>query len=184
MTPTEATKKALLSALPLLLAIPALGQQRPGPRPGLQEEVPPIQDVGDFYVLNFAEDVQDRLSLEQFVKLCQEATGRNFTYNEETQTRLASGKVTMFGTKRIPKEDFYNFFQIQMFINEFVCVEVGPPHISVILIQSLQQGARGSQHAQAARHPRRPRRAAQEYADQPATLITTVLTCRTSTRAS
>ena len=161
--------KALLGALPLLLAAPAAAQG-----PGSSGDVPPIQDVGDFYVLNFAEEINDRLSLEQFVKLCQEATSLNFTYNEQTQAALASGKVTMFGPKQIPKEDFYNFFQIQMFINDFVCVEVGPPHISLILIQSLAAGQRGANNLKQRAEHVTPEELP-NFADQPATLITTVL---------
>ena len=50
--------------------------------------------------MNFSEDPAERLTLEEFVKLCQEATGLNFTYNEQTQTNLSAGRVVMFGPKR------------------------------------------------------------------------------------
>ncbi len=166
----EATRKVLLAALALCgSAAAATGQGQQG-----ATGVPAIQLEGDSYVLNFSEDPSERLSLEEFVKLCQEATGRNFTYNDTTQASLASGNVVMFGPKRIPKEDFYAFFQIQMFINDFVCVEVGPPHISVILIQALTAGQRGANNLKQKAIHVLPSEL-EDYADQPATLITTVL---------
>ena len=73
--------------------------------------------------------------------MAQEATGFTFTYDPQTGGQLANAKVVMLGTKRIPKAKFYDFFQIQLFINDYVCLEVGPPEISQILIQSLGQGA-------------------------------------------
>ena len=168
--PTEATMKVLLSALALLLLTIAPGAQNQDDEP----RVPMIQEEGDFYILNFSEDPSERLTLEEFVKLCQEATGRNFTYNDTTQASLAGGKVVMFGPKEVPKEDFYAFFQIQMFINDFVCVEVGPPHISVTLIQALNAGQRGANNLKQKAIHVLPSELA-DYADQPATLITTVL---------
>ncbi len=140
------------------------------------QAIPPIQEEGEFYILNFSEDPNEQLTLQDFVKLCQEATGRNFTYDPQTGTALAAQKVIMFGEKRIPKSAFYEFFQIQLFINDFVCVDVGPPHIRVTLIQSLlpqaaQRGAgtlgRNAQYVAP--------QDLDDYLDQPATLILTVL---------
>ncbi len=158
---------ALLTGL-LIASAPPLSAQN-----GQGQSVPAIQDDGDTYILNFAEEGEDLLSLEEFVKLCQEATGRNFTYTKDTATLLQNANVIMFGTKRVPKDDFYNFFQIQMVINEFVCVSVGPPHIEVILIQSLSNG-RGASGLRSKAVYVDPRNL-EEYADSPATLITTVL---------
>lgn len=82
------------------------------------------------------------------MKPCQETAGYDFTYDPQTWTALAGAKVVMQGTKRIPKSEFFDFFQVQLFINEFVCLEVGPPQNKVILIQSIGQGAanRGGEH--------------------------------------
>ncbi len=82
----------------------------------------------------------DALTLEAFVKICQETTGLNFTYTDETRSDLSKKKLRMFGQKRIPKTDFYSFFQIMMIINDFVCSRFGPEHLSVIVISSLAQG--------------------------------------------
>src|SRR5437867_6969043 len=104
-----------------------------------QDHIPPIQVQGNDVILNFSENPAEQLPLLDFVKLAQEATGFNFTYDNATGTQLAQAKVVMLGSKRIPKSEFYNFFQIQLFINDFVCQEVGPPQISLILIQNLGQ---------------------------------------------
>ena len=175
---------ALSRTLPTLLLLTALA---PGLTAGVQargnqqaggnqksEPVAEIQDVGDQYVLNFSEDKNERITLEYFVKLCQEATNLNFTYNQNTETQLSGQHVVMFGEKRIRKEDFYPFFQIQMFINDYVCVEVGPPHISIILIQSLSAANRGQSNIKQRAVYVLPENL-EDYADQPATLITTVL---------
>ncbi len=163
--------KILLSALCLSWLVSLSGAQEQSGQGG---KVPPIQAEGDFFVLHFSENPKERLNLEEFVMLCQEATGFNFTYNDQTQQVLQGAPLVMFGTKRVPKKDFYAFFQIQMFINDFVCVEVGPPHISVILIQSLQQGQRGAANIRQKAINVAPENL-EAYVDQPATLITTVL---------
>ena len=141
---------------------------------GRREEVIPIQKDGDFYVLNFSEDLEDRLNLEEFVKICQEVTGRNFTYSDQTGAKLKAAPLVMYGSKRILKENFYSFFQSQMFINDFVCGEVGPPRIAVILIQSRQEG--GNQNLNVKRCSKfvLPEEL-ENYAYQPMRTITTVL---------
>ena len=166
--PTQARLVAALCPLFACLAPAALAAQET-PR------VVPIQEEGDFYVLNFSEDPNEVVNLEQFVNICQEATGLTFTYNDPTRTQLQSSRVFFHGTKRVPKEDFYSFFQILMFINEFVCVEVGPPHISVILIQALTGAQRGGGPNIKQRTLHVGPDELEDYADQPATLITTVL---------
>lgn len=139
--------------------------------------VPPIQSEGESYVINISEDPDNGLQLEQFVKLCQEATNFNFTYTTETQALLAQQQVRLLGTKRIPKRDFYSWFQIMMVINNFACVEIGPPHLSVIQIQSLQAsgGNRGTIKTNAKLVDPED---VEDYADQPATLITTTVTLK------
>ncbi|MAB80709.1 MAG: hypothetical protein CMJ89_15265 [Planctomycetes bacterium] len=163
-------KAPLRPILATLLLAPVIASRQD------QETEPffPIQATDDYYIINFSEDKDERVSLEYFVKLCQDATGLNFTYNSQTEQSLQSLNVVMFGEKTIRKEDFYPFFQIQMFINDFVCVEVGPPHISIILIQSLARTGGGQANLRARAVYVLPDEL-ETYADQPATLITTVL---------
>ena len=134
--------------------------------------MPPIQQEGDFFILNFSKDPNQGISLEEFVALCEQATGINFTYEDTTQQQLKTKKVFLSGTKRVPKDDFYEFFQIVMIINDFVCVEVGPPHISVVSIQSLTGNRAGTLRTKT--EYVLPEQL-DEYADQPAVLVTTVL---------
>jgi len=150
----------------------ALGVLQGRPASAQDQAVPPIQEQGDFFILNFSQDPEHVINLEEFVSLCQKATGINFTYNEATQSQLRQMKVFMTGTKRVPKADFYQFFQVEMFINEFVCVEVGPPHISVVLIQNIS-GQRAGSLRQKTEYVVPDR--LEEYADQPAVLVKTVL---------
>jgi len=138
-------------------------------------KIPPIQDVGNEYILTFDETgEEDALNLEQFVKICQETTGQNFTYSKETQPLLKQAKLRMFGQKRIPKTDFYSFFQIMMIINDFVCSKIGPEHLSVIVISSMSQsGQRGGSLRNEAVYVFSDD--IDRFADQPATLVTTVI---------
>ena len=160
--------KALLSALLALgLATPTFSQAGA-----------PIQEQGDFYILNFAEEGTEKLSLLKFAGLAQEATGYHFTWDQDTGQQLSTKSVFLLGQKRIPKVDFYNFFQIQLFINDFVCIEVGPPQIRVILIQNVA-GAGGNRQGSASALGKNPIFVSptdlDEYLTQPATLIMTVL---------
>lgn len=161
--------KALLGALLALAPCPLAQAQEP--------RVPPIQAQGDNYILNFSENPAEQLPLLDFVKLAQEATNFNFTYDPQTGTQLGQAKVVMLGQKTIPKSEFYNFFQIQLFINDFVCQEVGPPQISLILIQNLGQGAqaRGAGGALGKTPIFVSPQDLDDYRNQPASLIITVL---------
>jgi general secretion pathway protein D len=135
-------------------------------------ETPVIQDIGNNnYLLTFDES-PDGMTLEQFVKICQEITNINFTYSTDTSTMLQNSKVRMFGSKVIPKDDFYSFFQIIMIINKFVCTKIGPEHLSVVVVASLDSPQRATIKQDAVYIT--PDQI-EEYANQPATLVQTVL---------
>lgn len=155
---------AFLCALPLITASALSPTIQDG------EAVPPIQDTGDSYILNFSA-AEEAMTLERFVAACQESTGRNFTYKEDTAAQLKQAKIRLYGVKEIPKEDFYNFFQIMMIINDFVCSRIGPSHLEVIMIQSMQGNRVNLRQDALFVLPED----LQEFADQPATLIHTVL---------
>ena len=167
--------KRLFLLLPLIafLAPSSLAQNRSADG----EEVPPIQLVGDYFVINIANTKDNQVSLEQFIGLCQEATGLNFTYSTDTQRGLADRKMRLLGTMRVPRDEFYSWFQIMLIIEQFACIEIGPPHLAVIQIQDL--GAANPR----AQTPKTYAKWVQpedidEYADQPATLITMVVTLK------
>ncbi|MBK7644015.1 MAG: hypothetical protein IPJ19_13355 [Planctomycetes bacterium] len=137
------------------------------------QKVPAIQDAGEYYILNFDESSgENQLSLEQFVKICQTVTGINFTYGQDTGNQLKTLKLKMFGTKRVPKADFYSFFQIMMVINDFICSRIGPERISVVLISSTNVAGKGNPRKDATQVMPED---VEQFADQPATLITTVI---------
>ncbi len=160
---------AIALALPMLLATPVL--QDPTP------EVPAIQDDGDGFILNFPQGVDGAqgMSLAQFVQACQQVTGLTFHVKEDAASRLSSTYVRLMGTKRIPKRQFYSFFQILMVMNDFVCTEIGPAGISVIQIDSLTGGGNSSGPKIRANATYVDPDRLIDYADQPATLITTVI---------
>ncbi|MDA1266107.1 MAG: hypothetical protein O2816_13585 [Planctomycetota bacterium] len=155
-----------------LLAVPLLFAPAPLVQDG--EDPPAIQELNGEYILNFVEPEgkDDGMNLARLVKACQQVTGIAFTYTDETHTFLASTTVRLIGTKTVPKEDFYNFFQILMVIHDFVCSEVGAKPISVIEITSLQTGQRSNlRNGAVFVEPEQ----LGEYAHQPATLIMTVV---------
>mgnify|MGYP002630666139 CR=1 FL=1 len=155
---------SFLAALPLLLAPIAPVQNQDG-------VVPPIQDLGEAWKISFDES-EEGMSLEQFVKICQENTGINFTYSKDTGTSLKGANVRMFGPKVIPKDQFYSFFQIIMIINRFVCTRIGPENLSVVVVASLESANRASIKQDALYIAPEEIEA---YANQPATLVQTVL---------
>ena len=178
LTALATARLTVLAAGMLLLSAGARGAQPApvqGEASGAQDQVPPIQAVGDSYILQFAsaDDGAEPMTLERFVRACQEATGKNFTYSEETATQLKNAKIRLYGQKRVKREDFYNFFQIMMIINDFVCKKVGPDHLEVIVLQNLQSSRGQGLRDDALFVP--PDRL-EEFADQPATLITTIVT--------
>jgi len=150
---------------------PAAGASQGGAPAAAGQGIPAIQDTGEFYVLNF-DETNEGLTLEKFVKICQVATGTNFTYVQETAAALQKTPLRMYGPKRIPKSDFYSFFQIMMILNDFTCTRVGPEHLAVVQIQNIQ-GNNRAQARQNAIYVTADQ--LDRYADQPAVLITTVI---------
>jgi general secretion pathway protein D len=167
----------LLTPILLVLATSLGGTSYAAPFQEADEDVPTIQAEGDFYVINISEVPGKALTLEQFIKLCQQATGYNFTYTDTTATQLKK-EVRLIGTKRVPKRDFYSWFQIMLVINEFGCIEIGPPRISVLLIQGLDGGGTRSQLKMRAKWVTPDE--IEQYADQPAVLVTTVVNLKNS----
>ena len=130
LAPPAAPLGRVLVAL-ALVAAPAAAQD------GLEgANVPEIQVAGDFYVLNLDEE-GDGIDLEWFTKLCEQATGIDFTFGDDIAGQLRQTKVRLFGEKRIPKDEFYSFYQIIMFINGFILTKVGPDHLAVVLVQPV-----------------------------------------------
>ncbi len=156
-------------AVPVAPVAPAAAPQDPD-----EERPPEIQVAGDFFVLNL-DETGEGITLEWFTKLCEQATGINFTYDDITAGTLANTRVRLFGEKRIPMDEFYSFYQIIMFINDFILTKVGPDPLSVVLVQPLtpQGGAQRSNLRNEAIYllPEE----LDDYADQVATQVITVM---------
>lgn len=140
----------------------------------VQGSIPKIQESGDFYILNLDEE-GDSIDLLWLTKMCQVATGKNFNFDDQVvKPALTNAKVRMFGEKKIPKSEFYEFYQILMFIHGFTITKVGPDHLAVYLIQSANP-------QQAAKNPIKDDAIyvlpdeLDRYVDQVATQILTVL---------
>lgn len=157
----------IATVLALFLALPTAASSQN------QDPIPPIQDAGDEFILTFSDGSGDEaMSLARFVKACEQVTNINFSYTDETAGLLENQKIRLLGSKRVPKEDFYSFFQIMMIINDFVCTEVGPDPLAVVVIDSLRTQARNTVRGDAVLVDPED---LDEYASQPATLITTVI---------
>lgn len=141
-----------------------------------QQDEGSIVETPTSFILNFAlpqpGKPESGMTLARFVSACEEATHINFTYTDETANALETAKIRLLGVKEVPKEEFYSFFQIMMIINNFVCTRVGPEHLAVIQISSLKSNDRAQlKNDQIQVDPED----LEEYADQPATLISTVV---------
>lgn len=173
---------ALFASIPFLLAPAPIGPvfQDPPATTDEGESDEQFTDLGEHLLLNLeaGENAEEGIDLETLTKFCSDYTGINFTYDDATGQSLKGQKVRMFGLKKVPKEDFYNFFQILMFINDFVCTEVGPEHLRVVVVQPLSGGAGGRAGASKIKEATTyvlPEELP-KFADQVATPITTVLT--------
>ncbi|MEL6429563.1 MAG: secretin N-terminal domain-containing protein [Planctomycetota bacterium] len=172
--PADAGRSRRSWASAVLAALLALALGAPAAAQGDEQEIPPIQEVDGTYVLNFAQSEGDEgMSLYQFVQACQQVTGRAFTWSPETESLLKNNQVHLIGSKSIAKARFYQFFQVMMIISNFVCTEVGEDDIAVIKIDSLEGGDRGKLRSGAVYVDESE---LAKYADQPATLIATVVT--------
>lgn len=136
-------------------------------------QVPYIQEVGDFFVINL-DETGEGIDLEWLTKMCQVATGKNFVYDDQIQTLLKQQKVRMFGEKRIAKDEFFSFYQMLMFIYQFTLTKVGPDHMAVYLVQSLAQPNAQKQNLKNEAIYLTPDEL-DRYADQVATQVITVL---------
>jgi hypothetical protein len=81
-------------------------------------------------------DFQDRsMTVEEFVKACQERRGFNFMYTESTQSAMRAKSLRLAGPERVPASEFGGFLAAQLGGCGFTCEPVGPEHLHVLLIQ-------------------------------------------------
>lgn len=175
----------LLTAVPFLLAAALAFPQRPAPgqEPGGGEDplesvqVPEeaVQDEGDTILLNFGETETGGLTLRQFIKVCQEHTGLNFTLdtsNTAALQELDRTQVLLYGPKRIRREDFFSFFQTMMKIYKYVVVKQGEGELAVYVITKQNATTSGDIKANTLFVDMQD---AELFASQPGVYITTVV---------
>ncbi|MCK6446992.1 MAG: hypothetical protein L6Q99_11415 [Planctomycetes bacterium] len=136
---------------------------------------PAVQDTGDSLLI-VVDEQSDPIDLLWLTKMCQQNTGFNFVYTQDIATQLEGTKVKMLGPKKIPKSEFFNFYQNMMFIHKFTCTRVGRDSTAVYLVQSSQPARGGA----AANEPRSEpiyvdAEDVEKYAGQVATQVITVL---------
>jgi hypothetical protein len=166
----KTSAKAAVLILPLLTL-----QGRSEAQTSSSTNLATVERDGDYLLLRFAKSSKDQATVEEFVAIGEEVTGITFVFTEEMQIAMGQKKLMGFGSKRMHKDDFYGFFQIQLFINDFICQEVGPAHLGVVQIRSLSP-SRGRQATSVKQSATRVAASdVQKYADQSATLITTVI---------
>lgn len=162
--------------LTAILLAPAQAQD-----PSIQEpgEIPPgvAQEEGDYITLRFTETEGERMTIAQYIKLCQQVTGRNFTIDTDSnrvQTVLGQ-QVLLYGPKRLRKDQFYSFFQVLMKINGLVCVQQGAGDLAVIMITSAKLTGNTPNPEVAANAILVEPDLVQQFAHEPGTYIATVV---------
>lgn len=114
-----------------------------------------------------------RLNLYQLMLFTRSVTGLNFYLPErQDEDALRKEEVVLFGPKRIPKDQFYDFFQILLKLHNFACVEVGSEPLQVIRLVRLQgeglQALKGSVFYIKTDD-------IDQYANRPASLVVTII---------
>lgn len=105
-----------------------------------QTPVPPavrIDERGDV-VVSISE--RDGLPIKEFIKQAELITGRSFIYNENELNQAGdpnANKITFIGTKKMPKGEFFAFFQTLLYIKSLACVVRGKGATEIIEIISL-----------------------------------------------
>jgi hypothetical protein len=116
-------------SLSLLFAISACRSEAVNARPA--------PDSKEWVVLDFAPYPTDgkTVTLEEFLKACQEASGMNFTYSGATKDALSAKSVTLLETKRIRSGEFEHFLGTLLTLNGLEAEHIGPEHLHVLLIK-------------------------------------------------
>ncbi|MFN0206081.1 MAG: secretin N-terminal domain-containing protein [Planctomycetota bacterium] len=149
----------------------------PVPPRGPQDKGFSYVDEGDHYVFSFEEpsatpapDAQ--LSLLGFIKIFQQMTNTPYYIKKDVLGKLETLKVTLLGSKRVPKTRVLDFFQQILKINEFVLVLDGHPDAGVWVITDLKGPDRIAIRTQARYIPPEE---IPNYATQSAVLVATVI---------
>lgn len=86
-------------------------------------------------IVDLTEFEGQAMSVEQFLKVCQRASGRNFTYTDATRGELEQRKVAFTGAGRMTAAEFDLYFAARMSACGFLTKPIGPEHLRVYLVE-------------------------------------------------
>ena len=115
-----------------LVLLPACRTQSEKERAPAQEPPPAEHPTTD---LDFSAYQERSMTVEEFVKVCQQVSGFSFTYAEATQTAMNAASLRLDGPDRVPFPEFESFLAVQLGRCGFTCEPVGPEHLRVFLVQ-------------------------------------------------
>jgi hypothetical protein len=78
--------------------------------------------------------------LEQLVRTCQEKTGLNFTYTEETAKLLRAKAIPLEATDGRSSEEWMAYLRSALAAQKLELARVGPEHLAVWLVRPVQKG--------------------------------------------
>jgi len=85
--------------------------------------------------LDFSAWKERSMTVEEFVKVCQQVSGFNFTYADSTRVAMNATSLRFDGPDRVPVGEFGTFLTAQLGRCGFTCGPVGPEHLRVLLVQ-------------------------------------------------
>jgi hypothetical protein len=89
----------------------------------------------DASALDFSPWVGRKMSVEEYVKVCQEISGTDFTYTADTQAAMRGADLLVPGPRRITSGEFETRMAAILGEHGLVMRHVGPEHLDVILIE-------------------------------------------------
>lgn len=120
---------ALALALVLFPACRTQSGKRPDSARETQAAEQPTSD------LDFSAYLERSMTVEEFVRVCQQVSGFNFTYTESTKTAMGAASLRLDGPDRVPFPEFESFLAVHLGRCGFTCSPVGPEHLRVLLVQ-------------------------------------------------
>ncbi len=106
-------------------------------RSSVHESHAPAQsaDAAPASTLDFSAWRGTSMTVEEFVKVCQEVSDFNFTYTAETQAILNARTIRLAGADRVTVDQFESFLETQLAVCGLTSEPVGPEHLHVLHIQ-------------------------------------------------
>ena len=114
-----------------LVLLPACRTQPDREQQPAREPLAPEQPT---FELDFSAFQDRSMTVEEFVKVCQQVSGFNFTYADSTREAMNTASLRLDGPDRVPVPEFETFLAAQLGRCGFTCEPVGPEHLHVFLV--------------------------------------------------